>query len=66
MAKLVKLEEDICPYLIALMVAALAWAGKTLVMLEGMQITTKTREAFDNMLLKESTCNYDNYRLISR
>ena len=47
------------------MVATLAWARKTLVVLEGTGITTMTREAFDNMLLKEAGCNYDNYRLVS-
>ena len=35
-------------------------------MLESMQITVMTREAFDNMLIKETICNYNNYRLVSR
>ena len=48
------------------MVAALAWAGKTLVVPEGMHITTMMREAFDNMLLKEVGCHYNNYGLVSR
>ena len=48
------------------MVAALAWAGETLVVPEGTRISTMTREAFDNMLLKEARHNYDNYGLVSR
>ena len=48
-----------------LMVATLAWEGKTLVVLEGTRITMITREAFDNMLLKEAGHNYDNYGLVS-
>ena len=35
-------------------------------MLEGMQIMTMTMEAFNNMLLKETSCNYDNCGLLSR
>ena len=54
------------PYLAALMFAALALVGKTLVVLEGTQITMITREAFDNMLLKEASHNYDNYGLVSK
>ena len=64
--KLVELDGDVHPYLTTLMVAALAWAGKTLVAPEGTCITTMTREAFNNMLLKEVGHNYDNYRLVSR
>ena len=45
---------NICPYLAAVIVAALAWAGDTLVVLGGKQITMITREAFDNMFLKEN------------
>ena len=48
------------------MVATLAWAGKTLVVPEGTRITTMMREAFNNMLLKEASHNYDNYGLVSR
>ena len=66
LTKLVKLDVDICPYLTALMVAALAWVGETLVVPEGTHITTITREASDNMLLKEAGCNYDNYGLVSQ
>ena len=47
------------------MVAILAQAGETLVVPEGTHIITMTREAFNNMLLKEASCNYDNYRLVS-
>ena len=66
LTKLVKLDSDICPYLTALMVATLVWAGKTLVVPEGTHISTMTREAFNNMLLKEASHNYDNYRLVSQ
>ena len=66
LTKLVELDGNVHLYLTALMVAALAWVGKTLVVLEGTQITTMTREAFDNMLLKEAGHNYDNYGLVSR
>ena len=66
MTKLVKLDGDICPYLTALMVAALVQVGKTLVVPEGTRITTMTREAFNNMLLKEAGRNYNNYGLISQ
>ena len=66
LTKLVELDGDVRPYLATLMVAALAWAGKTLVVPEGMRISTMTREAFNNMLLKEAGHNYDNYGLVSR
>ena len=66
LTKLVELDGDVRPYLAALMVAALAWMGKTLVVPEGTHITMMIREAFNNMLLKEASCNYDNYRLVSR
>ena len=65
LTKLVELDGDVHPYLTTLMVATLAWAGKTLVVPEGTHITTMTREAFDNMLLKEASHNYDNYGLVS-
>ena len=57
LTKLVELDGDICLYLAALMVAALARAGETLVVPEGTHITTMTREAFNNMLLKEAGHN---------
>ena len=66
LTKLVELDGDVRPYLAALMVAALAWVGETLVVPEGTRISTMTREAFDNMLLKEAGCSYDNYGLVSR
>ena len=66
LTKLVELDGDVRLYLATLMVAALALAGKTLVVPEGTRISTMTREAFDNMLLKEARHNYDNYRLVSR
>ena len=66
LTKLVELDGDIRPYLAALIVATLAWAGKTLVVPEGTRISTMTREAFDNMLLKEARRNYDNYGLVSQ
>ena len=65
LTKLVKLDIDVCLYLAALMVATLAQAGETLVVLEGTHITKMIRKAFDNMLLKEAGCNYDNYGLVS-
>ena len=48
------------------MVATLVQVGKTLVVPEGTHITMMTREAFNNMLLKEAGHNYNNYRLVSR
>ena len=66
LTKLVELDGNICPYLTALMVATLTWVSKTLVVVEGTHITTITREAFDNMLLKEASHNYDNYRVVSQ
>ena len=66
LTKLVKLDGDVHPYLAALMVAALVLAGETLVVPEGTRISTMTREAFDNMLLKEAGRNYNNYGLVSR
>ena len=66
LTKLVELDGDVHPYLAALMVATLAWAGETLVVPEGTRISTMTREAFDNMLLKEARQNYNNYGLVSR
>ena len=65
LTKLVELDGDVHPYLAALMVATLAWAGKTLVVPKGTRISTITRKAFDNMLLKEASRNYDNYGLVS-
>ena len=66
LTKLVELDSNVHPYLAALMVAALVRAGKTLVVPEGTRISTMTREAFNNMLLKEAGHNYDNYGLVSR
>ena len=66
LTKLVELDGDVRPYLAALMVAALAWVGETLVIPKGMRISMMTREAFDNMLLKEGGRNYNNYGLVSR
>ena len=66
LTKLVELDGDVHPYLAALMVAALARVGETLVVPEGMRLSTMTREAFNNMLLKEAGRNYDNYGLVSR
>ena len=65
LTKLAELDGDVRPYLATLMVATLAWAGETLVVPEGTHITTMTREAFNNMLLKEASRNYDNYGLVS-
>ena len=65
LTKLVELDGNICPYLTNLIVAALVWVGETLVVPEGIRISTMTREAFDNMLLKEAGCNYDNYGLVN-
>ena len=64
--KLVELDGNVHLYLAALMVVALAWVDETLVVPEGMRISTMTREAFNNMLLKEAEHNYDNYGLVSR
>ena len=64
LTKLAELDWDIHLYLTALMVAALAWVGETLVVPEGTWITMITREAFDNMLSEEASHNYDNYRLV--
>ena len=64
LTKLVELDGDIHLYLTTLMVATLAWAGEALVVPEGTRITTMTREAFNNMLLKEARWNYDNYGLV--
>ena len=66
LTNLVELDGDIHLYLAALMVATLARVGETFVVPEGTRISTMTREAFDNMLLKEASRNYDNYRLVSR
>ena len=66
LTKLVELDGDICPYLTFLMVATLAQAGETQVIPEHMQITMMIREAFDNMLLKETGHNYDIDGLVSR
>ena len=66
LTKLVELDSDVRLYLAALMVAALVQVGETLVVPEGMRISTITREAFDNMLLKEAGRNYNNYGLVSR
>ena len=66
LTKLVELDGDVRPYLATLMVAALARVGETLVVPEGTRISMMTREAFDNMLLKEAGRNYDNYGLVSR
>ena len=65
LTKLVELVGTIRSYLAALIVATLEWVGETLVVPEGIQITMMTREAFDNMLLKEASRSYDNYGLVS-
>ena len=66
LTKLVELDGDVRPYLATLMVATLVQVGETLVVPEGTRISTMTREAFNNMLLKEASRNYDNYGLVSR
>ena len=66
LTKLVQLDGYFRPYLAALMVATLVRAGETLVVPEGTHISTMTRRAFDSMLLKEASCNYDSYGLVSR
>ena len=66
LTKLAKWDGEISSYLIVLMVATLAWAGKTLAVLEGTHITIMTGEDFENMLLKEASCNCNNYGLASR
>ena len=66
LTKLVGLDSDVHPYLTTLMVAALVRVGKTLVVPEGTCISMMTREAFNNMLLKEAGRNYDNYGLVRR
>ena len=63
---MVELDRDVHPYLAALMMATLAQVGETLVMLEGTHIMTMTRKAFENMLLKETSHNYNNCGLFSR
>ena len=55
LTKLVELDGDVNPYLTTLMVATLVWVGKTLVVAKSICITIITREAFDNMLLKEAS-----------
>ena len=65
LTKLVELDGDIHPYLATLMVATLVWVGEILVVLEGMQITMMIWEAFDNIHLKDASCNYNNYGLVS-
>ena len=54
LTKLVELDGDVHPYFAALMVAALVRVGETLVVPKGTRISMMTREAFDNMLLKEA------------
>ena len=66
LTKLVKLDGDIHPYFVALIVATLVWVGETVVMPKGTQITIMTREAFNSMLLKVTSQNYDDYGLVSR
>ena len=66
LTKLVELDGDICLYLANLIVATLARVGETLVVPEGTHITTMTREAFNNMLLREASHNYNNYGLVSQ
>ena len=48
------------------MVAMLVQAGEALVVPEGMQIMIITRDTFENMLLKEAGCSYNNDRLVNR
>ena len=66
LTKLLELDDDIHPYPTVRMLATLAWVGNALVVSEDMQIMAKTREVFDNMLLKKAGYRYDNYRLVSR
>ena len=40
--------------------------GETLVVPEGTWIIIMTREAFENMFLKDASCSYINYRLVGR
>ena len=65
LTKLVELDRDIQLYLAVLMVS-LSWVGEALVLLEGIQIRTITREVFNNIFLKKFGNNYDNYGLVSK
>ena len=65
LTKLVELDQDVSPYLATLMVVTLAQTGEILVVSEGTQIITMTREAFEKMFLKEASHFYDNYKLVS-
>ena len=66
LTKLVALDRDIRIYLTKLMVTLLAWAGEALIVLESMKAIMITREAFNNMLLKKTSHNFDSYGLVSR
>ena len=65
LTKLVELDSDVRQYLATLIVAALGRAAESLVVPEGTHITTMMREAFHNILLKETSYNYNNYGLVS-
>ena len=56
LSKLVELDGCIYLYLTVLMVSTLAWESEALVMPDGKQITMITGEAFENMVLKDSSC----------
>ena len=58
LTKLVELDGDIYLYFATLMVATLVWASETLVMAKGTRTMMLTREAFNNMLLKEFSHSY--------
>ena len=50
LTKLVELDGDVRPYLAALMVAALACAHETLIILDTFQCKCVSLDAFENML----------------
>ena len=47
------------------MVTMLAWAHEALVIPEGMQITAMAWEVFNNMILKDTSHNYNNHGLVN-
>ena len=64
--KLVDLDDDVRPYLAALMVSAIHKAKGELIIPEDLQFRKVTVDAFHNMLAKDSGRTYDNYGAIAR
>ena len=64
MTKLIHMDSDIRPYLAALMIAALNYHGETLRIPDSLYFQVMPKDQWENMILKMSTKNYNQWGAI--